>query len=70
VRQNINKAANGDIRAAAMLLKLLGSYQSDGGDNLGALVQEFRTRHERVAAEQERDQTTVANGVAQQRLMD
>jgi len=58
VRQNINKAANGDLRAAAMLLKLLGSHKSDGGDNLGALLQEFRTRHERVAAEQEGDLTT------------
>src|ERR1022692_1864016 len=34
VRQNINKAANGDLRAAAMLLKLLGSQKSDGGDSV------------------------------------
>lgn len=48
VRQNINKAASGDIKAAAMLLKLLGSQKSDGGDNLDALVEQFRARHERL----------------------
>jgi hypothetical protein len=59
VRQNINKAANGDLRAAAMLLKLLGSQKSDGGDNLGALAQELRARNALLeAAEKNRDQTT------------
>jgi hypothetical protein len=58
VRQNINKAANGDIRAAAMLLKLLGSQKSDEGDNLDDLVQEFRARHHRlVSTDQNEDQT-------------
>jgi hypothetical protein len=52
VRQNINKAASGDIRAAAMLLKLPGPQKSDEGDNLGVLVQEFRARHDRLASAQ------------------
>jgi hypothetical protein len=59
VRQNINKAAGGDLRAAAMLLKLLGSQKSDGGDNLGAFAQELRARNALLeAAEKNRAQTT------------
>jgi hypothetical protein len=58
VRQNINKAANGDARATALLLKLLGPQKSDEGDNLGVLVQEFRARHDRlVPAQPVGDQT-------------
>jgi hypothetical protein len=57
VRQHINKAASGDVRAAAILFKLLGHHKSDGGDNLSVLVREFRTRDERlVAAERNGDQ--------------
>jgi hypothetical protein len=50
VRQNINQAANGDIKAAAMLLKLLGSQKSDGGDNLDALAEQFRARHRQLVS--------------------
>lgn len=57
VRQNINKAANGDIRAAAMLLKLLGSQKSDEGDNLDDLVQEFRAKHNRLVSTDQDDAT-------------
>lgn len=59
VRQNINKAANGDMKAAAMLLKLLGSHKSDGGDNLDALVEQFRARHRRlVSTDKDENHTT------------
>lgn len=60
VRQNINKAASGDIKAAAMLLKLLGSHKSDGGDNLDALVEQFRARHQRLMSTDRKDDHTTA----------
>jgi hypothetical protein len=59
VRQNINNAANGDIRATAMLLKLLGARKSEAGDNLDALIEQFRTRHNRLkSADKNEDHTT------------
>jgi Family of unknown function (DUF5681) len=53
VRQYINKAASGNIKAVDMLFKLRGSQKSDQGDNLGVLVQEFRARHQRLISDQQ-----------------
>jgi Family of unknown function (DUF5681) len=46
IKQNLNMAVKGDSRAFANFLKALTAHRPDGGDNLGALVQEFRAIHE------------------------
>ena len=45
VKQLLNKAANGDWRAAAILFNALKLHKPDSGDNLGPLLQEFRALH-------------------------
>jgi hypothetical protein len=45
VKQHANKAANGDTKAARLLFDQLKGDQSGSGDNLSALIQEFRARH-------------------------
>ena len=53
IKQHLNKAAAGDGRAAATLFSALKSYKSNSGDNLGALLLEFRALHlRRIDAEQ------------------
>jgi len=42
IKQHLNKAATGDVRAMAVLFDMLKSYRPDSGDNLSELVQEFR----------------------------
>jgi len=53
IKQHLNKAAAGDGRAAATVFSALKSYKPNSGDNLGTLLQEFRTLHlRRIEAEQ------------------
>jgi hypothetical protein len=47
VKQKLNKAATGDLRAMAILFGMLRSFGPDHGDNLSELVQEFRAIHAR-----------------------
>jgi Family of unknown function (DUF5681) len=47
VKQHLNKAANGDSKAAAMVLNHLKEYKPGVGDKLSELVQEFRALHNR-----------------------
>jgi hypothetical protein len=55
IKQNLNLAAKGDSRAFGNLLKALKAHRPDGGDNLNALVQEFRAIHaQHKASDQER----------------
>lgn len=57
VKQHLNKAANGDSKAAAMVLKHLKENKHGVGDNLSELVQEFRAIHNRrVAVDQDRSE--------------
>jgi Family of unknown function (DUF5681) len=57
VKQHLNKAANGDSKAAAMVLNHLKENKPGIGDNLGESVQEFRAVHNRrVAADQDRSE--------------
>jgi hypothetical protein len=57
VKQHLNKAANGDSKAAAMVLNHLKENKPGAGDNLSELVQEFRAVHNRrVAADQDRSE--------------
>jgi len=53
VKQQLNKAASGDLRAMAVLFSVLKSYRPDSGDNLSELVQEFRALYARRAASEE-----------------
>jgi len=56
VKQHINNAAKGDLKAAALVLSLLKSQPSDESDHLGALLQIFRAKYARdVAAEKLED---------------
>jgi len=50
VKQHLNKAANGDSKAAAMVLNHLKENKPGVGDNLTELVQEFRAVHNRHRA--------------------
>jgi hypothetical protein len=50
VKQHLNKAANGDSKAAAMVLNHLKENKPGVGDNLSELVQEFRLVHNRHRA--------------------
>lgn len=55
IKQNLNLAAKGDSKAFGNLLKALKAHRPDGGDNLNALVQEFRAIHaQHKASDQER----------------
>ena len=47
VKQHLKKAANGDLKATAIVFNLLKESDSGAGDNLRDLVQEFRTLHAR-----------------------
>jgi hypothetical protein len=42
IKQNLNLAVKGDSKAFGNLLKALKAHRPDGGDNLSALVEEFR----------------------------
>jgi hypothetical protein len=58
VKQHLNKAANGDSKAAAMVLNHLKENKPGVGDNLSELVQEFRALHNRHrAADGERSES-------------
>jgi hypothetical protein len=50
VRQHLNKAASGDTKSAAIVFRLLELCGPEGGDNLTALLQEFRANHTRYMA--------------------
>jgi len=45
VKQHLNKAANGDAKAAALVLNHLKESKPDVGDKLSDLVKEFRVVH-------------------------
>lgn len=47
LKQHLNKAASGDARSATLLFNTLKFQEPEVGDNLGALVQEFRAIHAR-----------------------
>jgi hypothetical protein len=59
VKQHLNKAAAGDVRAMAVLFSVLKSYKPDSGDNLSELVQEFRTIHAHRTESDEGDDAKV-----------
>jgi hypothetical protein len=61
VKQHLNKAANGDSKAAAMVLNHIKENRPDVGDNLSELVQEFRAVHNRHEAA-DRDGGECSNG--------
>jgi hypothetical protein len=61
VKQHLNKAANGDSKAAAIVLNHLKENKPGVGDNLSELVQEFRAVHNRHAAA-DRDRSEICNG--------
>jgi hypothetical protein len=61
VKQNLNKAANGDSKAAAIVFNHLKENKLDVGDNLSELVQEFRAVHNRHEAA-DRDRSEIGNG--------
>jgi hypothetical protein len=61
VKQHLNKAANGDAKAAAMVLNHIKENRLDVGDNLSELVQEFRAVHDRHEAA-DRDRSECSNG--------
>jgi hypothetical protein len=50
VMQQLTKAASGDAKAAALIFNELKFHQPEGGDNLSALVQEFRSINSRHKA--------------------
>jgi hypothetical protein len=55
IKQNLTLAAKGDSKAFGNLLKALKAHRPDGGDNLNALVEEFRAINARhKASDQER----------------
>lgn len=59
LKQHINKAASGDAKAVALILNLLRFHNYDEGDNLSAVVQQFRAIHEsHMAADPDRTQAT------------
>ena len=45
VKQNLNKAAGGDLRAASLIFNQLRANKPGSGDNLSVLVAEFRAIH-------------------------
>lgn len=47
VKQNLNKAANGDIKAAALVFNQLKETKPEQGNYLSDLVHEFRALHSR-----------------------
>lgn len=61
MKQHLNKAANGDAKAAAMVLNLIKENKLEVGDNLSELVQEFRAVHNRHAAA-DRDRSEIGGG--------
>ncbi|HXC43334.1 MAG TPA: DUF5681 domain-containing protein [Candidatus Dormibacteraeota bacterium] len=61
MKQHLNKAANGDSKAAAMVLNLIKENKLEVGDNLSELVQEFRAVHNRHAAA-DRDRSEIGEG--------
>ncbi len=61
MKQHLNKAANGDAKAAAMVLNLIRENKLEVGDNLSELVQEFRAVHNRHAAA-DRDRSEIGEG--------
>jgi hypothetical protein len=61
VKQHLNKAANGDSKAAAMVLNHIKENGPDVGDNLSELVQEFRAVHNRHEAA-DRDRSECSSG--------
>lgn len=61
VKQHLNKAANGDAKAAALVLNHIKENRPDVGDNLSELVQEFRAVHNRHAAA-DRDRSEIGEG--------
>jgi hypothetical protein len=57
VKQHLNKAANGDAKAATIVFNQLKENKPDVGDNLSELVQEFRAVHNRhVVADRDRSE--------------
>lgn len=63
VTQNLNLAAKGDSKAFSNFLKAVKTHPPASGDNLGALVQEWRAIHERrKAADHERDKVSEIEG--------
>jgi hypothetical protein len=59
IKQNLNLAAKGDSRAFGNFLKALKAHRPDGGDNLNALVEEFRAINARhKASDGERRKTS------------
>ena len=50
LRQQINNAARGDVRAAALVLKLASQLKSSERSNLDELIQTMRNRHVQLAA--------------------
>jgi hypothetical protein len=61
MKQHLNKAANGDAKAAALVLNLIKENKLEVGDNLSELVQEFRAVHNRHAAA-DRDRSEIGEG--------
>ena len=49
-KQFATKAANGDYKAARLVLEQLNSGKPDSGDNLANLIQEFRLANSRLEA--------------------
>ena len=59
LKQHINKAAGGDVKAVAMILNVLRLLNYDEGDNLKAVEQQFRAIHaHHVASDRKRAQAT------------
>lgn len=56
LKQHINNAAKGDLKAAALVLSLLRAQPAGASDNLDALLEIFRAKHDRnTAAESKQD---------------
>jgi Family of unknown function (DUF5681) len=47
VKQQVNKAAGGDLRSATMIPDMVKPVESDQGDHLHELLQEFREKNAR-----------------------
>jgi hypothetical protein len=52
IRQNLSRAANGDMKALAIIFKYLTEIKAETGNNLSDLVREFRALHSRHMAEE------------------
>ena len=63
IKQLLTLAAKGDSKAFSNLMKTLKTHQSESGDNLATLVQEFRAIHAQgIGADQEqRSLSEIAN---------